>query len=290
MATRGTGGKLQDLADEVSRLEKLANNVQVDDDMAGAAAAEDLGTAYRHWFSACLQVLPEDLRERFRNEYEGGTFTARIKHFLQDPRKKSVIYREDMDEVSKRIWSPWQYAVKDQFLNPLRQQHQFLEEALARLGRSTVTTDALQLLERVARGLPNTFAILSAGHRGRSGLHVSDEYDVQHILHAVSVLHFEEVEPEEQTPKMAGASSRLDFLLKQERVAIETKMTRDGLSRSKLREELASDILYFRAHPHVEALFIFVFDPKRKIMNESGFEHDLRSDSDDFLVRVVVAR
>ncbi|MGW5053570.1 PD-(D/E)XK nuclease domain-containing protein [Actinokineospora sp. NPDC004072] len=37
---------------------------------------------------------------------------------------------------------------------------------------------------------------------------------MQHILHSIAVLYFEEVEPEEPTPKMAGGSSRLDFLLR----------------------------------------------------------------------------
>lgn len=67
-------------------------------------------------------------------------------------------------------------------------------------------------------------------------------------------------------------------------------MTREGLGKKKLREELASDILYFRAHPHVDALLILIYDPKRKITNSTGFENDLNADSDDFLVRVVITR
>ncbi|MGW5052217.1 PD-(D/E)XK nuclease domain-containing protein [Actinokineospora sp. NPDC004072] len=78
--------------------------------------------------------------------------------------------------------------------------------------------------------------------------------------------------------------------LKQERIAIETKMTRNDLGREKLRKELNLDIEHFRAHPHVSALFALVYDPKRKITNARGFENDLNADSDGFLVRVVITR
>jgi hypothetical protein len=289
MATRSTAGKLQALVNEVRQLEEMASSLQVDEKQDGTAAADRLVDAYRYWFSACLDALPVDLRDRFRNELEGSTFAPKIKSFLQDPLKKSPIYGS-MPEESKMLLSPWQHPVKERFINPLRQQHQYLVEALARFGSSSITTDALELLQKIGRELPTTFSILESGHRGRTGITVDDEYDVQHILHALSVLHFEEVEPEEPTPTMAGGSSRLDFLLKQERVAIETKMMRTGLSRNKVRHELASDIVYFRAHPNVDALFILIYDPKRKITNATGFENDLFSDSDDFLVRVVVAR
>jgi hypothetical protein len=214
--------------------------------------------------------------------------TFKIRSFLEDPLMKSPIYRDDMDETSKKIFKPWQHPVKDRFINPVRQQHQYLEEALIRLGASSITAEALELLAHIGRRLPITFSILEPGHRGRPGISVEDEYDVQHILHAIAVLHFDEVEPEEPTPTMAGASSRLDFLLKQERVAIETKMMRANLSKNKLHHELASDIVYFRRHSDVDALFILVYDPKRKITNATGFENDLNSDSDDFHVRVVI--
>ncbi len=288
MATRSTAGKLQALIDEVSDLEAMAGNVQVEDEGAGSVVAERLAAAYRRWLSACLEALPEDLKGKFRNEYEGGAFTFKIKHFLQDPIMKNPLYAEDLDELTKKLLSPWQYPVKDRFINPLRQQHNYLEEARMRLGTSSAAADALHLLEQVGRRLSITLSILEAGHRDRPGISIDDEYDLQYILHAIAVLHFEEVEPEEPTPKMAGASSRLDFLLKQERVAIETKMMRPSLSKNKLREELASDIVYFRAHPDVDALFILVYDPKRKRTNAAGFENALNSESDDFVVRIVI--
>ncbi|MEU2253351.1 hypothetical protein [Nocardia xishanensis] len=100
--------------------------------------------------------------------------------------------------------SPWLYPVKTNFLDPFQVQLNYLSEALARLGSHPSSVVALDFLEDVGRKLPITFTLLKSGHRGRAGVEVGDEYDVQHILHSVLVLHFEEVEPEEPTPTMAG--------------------------------------------------------------------------------------
>ena len=162
-------------------------------------------------------------------------------------------------------------------------------EAHARYGASTDMLEGLDLLERITRRFPISFAILGQDIQNRPGIEITDEYDVQRILHAAAVLLFEEVEDEDPTPKMAGGSSRLDFLLRHERIAVETKMIGKNLTVKKLRSDLADDILYFRAHPDAGSLFIFIYDPTRKITNAAGFERDLYSDSDEFPIRVVVA-
>jgi DpnII restriction endonuclease len=289
MATRGQAGRLEALIDQVSELEELGRVAQGDDELAGTLAAKDLDTKYRKWYAASLEILSEDLHERFRREYEAGFPHYLIKFFLQDPRKESVVYRPDMDDASKKVWSQWQFPYTERFAGPIRTQRGILEQALARLGTGSATLDALELLENLGRRLPVAFSILGSPHRGKDGIVVADEYDVQHVLHAIAVLHFDEVEPEEPTPKMASGSSRLDFLLKQEEIAIETKMTRPNLSKQKLRDELASDIVYFRAHPSVKALFALIYDPNRRITNSVGVERDLNAtSSDEFMVRVVV--
>jgi hypothetical protein len=162
-------------------------------------------------------------------------------------------------------------------------------EAVARYGISTDTLDGLSALEQISRRLPASFAVLRREIQKRPGISVKDEYDLQRNLHAFAVLIFEEVESEDPTPKMAGASSRLDFLLRRERIAVETKMMGEYLGVRKLRSDLADDILYFRAHPDASALFILIYDPDRKITNPAGFERDLHSDSDEFPIRVVIA-
>lgn len=64
---------------------------------------------------------------------------------------------------------------------------------------------------------------LRSRREDRPTLDVSDEYDVQDLLHALLRLYFEDVRPEEWTPSYAGKSSRTDFLLPEIDPVVETK-------------------------------------------------------------------
>jgi hypothetical protein len=63
----------------------------------------------------------------------------------------------------------------------------------------------------------------------RTAIEIVDEYDVQYLIHALLVLHFDYVVAEEHTPIRGGNPARMDFLLKNERIVVETKMTRKNL-------------------------------------------------------------
>jgi REase_DpnII-MboI len=290
MSTRTNAGRIEALVEEITTLEELGGQIQGHDETTALANATQLTKSYLSWYASALALLPEDLKERFRFEYQGNFIQYRIKHFLNDPFEQSMLYSSANEEQRKTLnVSPWQYPYMGSYRSPLTAQKQILLEAQARLGFSADTLEALELLERVTRRLPISFAVMRRMVQKRPGMDVADEYDVQRILQAILVTLFEEVESEEPTPKKAGVSSRLDFLLKRERIAVETKMVGRNLTVAKLHDDLAKDILYFRAHSHAGSLFIFIYDPDRKIMNSAGFEAGLHSDSDEFPVRVVVA-
>jgi hypothetical protein len=143
---------------------------------------------------------------------------------------------------------------------------------MASAGGRPAVLAALDTLEDVFRRLPVALAALRLDVRGRPGVVVNDEYDLQRIVHAVLCLHYLDVRPEEYGPSRAGAHPRLDFLLKEERIAIETKMTRNNLGPRRLGDELAQDILRYRGHDHADAYFALVYDPEKHILNASGFE------------------
>ena len=121
----------------------------------------------------------------------------------------------------------------------------------------------------------------------RPTLAFNDEYDVQDASHAILRLHFEDVEAEEPSPSYATNSTRVDFLLRRELVAVEQKMTRSSLSQKKLVDQLVTDIAHYQSHPKAKALFCFVYDPNGRCNNPAAIEDDLRRDG-DFPVRVVV--
>lgn len=100
---------------------------------------------------------------------------------------------------------------------------------------------------------------------GHSAWKITDEYDVQHALCALLRTHFDNVKSEETTPSHAGSSSRVDFLLVNERMGVEAKMMRDSLSERKLGEQLLLDVVHFPRHPQCESLIFLIYDPAHMI-------------------------
>lgn len=142
-------------------------------------------------------------------------------------------------------------------------------------------------LVQICKGFHRMARQLRARRAGRSTLEVNDEYDVQDLFHAVLRLHFDDVRPEDYTPRYAGGNSRVDFLLKRERVVVEIKKTREGLNDKALGEELIIDIARYQSHPDCEVLVCFVYDPEGRVANPRGLESDLAKLGNDEIQVVV---
>nr|WP_281389354.1 MULTISPECIES: hypothetical protein [Alcaligenaceae] len=129
---------------------------------------------------------------------------------------------------------------------------------------------------------------LRTRYSDRPSLLVNDEYDVQDLLHALLRVHFEDIRPEEWTPSYAGASSRVDFLLKDEQIIVEVKKTRATLKAKDVGEQLIVDIQRYRAHPDCKKLICFVYDPEGWVANPRGLENDLTRSEGDLEVKVLI--
>ena len=129
---------------------------------------------------------------------------------------------------------------------------------------------------------------LHVRHGGRPTVEIKDEYDVQDLMHALLKIHFEDVRAEEVTPSVGGKTGRMDFLLKREQLAVETKMTRKGLDQKKVGDELMVDMTRYRAHPDYRTLVCFVYDPDGFCHNPTALEDDLTKTTGDYRTVVVV--
>ena len=129
---------------------------------------------------------------------------------------------------------------------------------------------------------------LKRRHEGRATLRISDEYDVQDLLHALLKLHFDDVRAEEWTPSYAGGANRMDFLLKGEEIAIEVKMSRNILKDKEIGEQLIIDIAKYKNHPNCKSLYCFVYDPDGNIRNPKGLTSDLEKLGEGIKVKVYI--
>ena len=148
---------------------------------------------------------------------------------------------------------------------------------------------ALDRLVKICRRFPAFVRQLLKRHNNRPSFPIDDEYDAQDLLHSILRLEFDDVRPEAWTPSYAGKSSRMDFLLKRERLVLEVKMTRDGLGARELGDQLIIDIDRYKEHQDCGTLICFIFDPERRLANPAELEDDLSGLRGALEVRVIVA-
>jgi hypothetical protein len=129
---------------------------------------------------------------------------------------------------------------------------------------------------------------LRSRHDSRLTLSIVDEYDVQDLLHALLVIYFDDIRAEEWTPSYAGKSNRMNFLLKDYKIVIEVKKTRNGLTGKEVGSQLIEDIVRYQQHQDCEVLLCFVYDPEGFIGNPKGLENDLSKEANNLKVRVYV--
>lgn len=139
----------------------------------------------------------------------------------------------------------------------------------------------IERFHKVARQLRSRYS-------NRDTLEIEDEYDVQDLFHALLKIYFEDIRPEEYTPSYAGAASRVDFLLKEEKIIIEIKKTRKNLGAKEIGEQLIIDSQRYQAHPDCNQLICFVYDPEGRVANPRGIENDLTKEINGVPVSVYI--
>lgn len=142
---------------------------------------------------------------------------------------------------------------------------------------------------RICSRFPNVVRVMKNRYSNREPLTINDEYDVQYLLKILLASSFNDIRSEEPCPSLAGSSSRTDFLLKNEKIAIETKMTRENLADKELGKQLIQDIARYQTHPNVDSLVCFIYDPNQFMENPLGIKNDLESlSSDNLIVKVII--
>jgi hypothetical protein len=135
--------------------------------------------------------------------------------------------------------------------------------------------DAVRIVEQLGERFEYVKRQLTKRHGQRATLIVSDEYDFQDLYHSLLRVFFDDVREEEWVPSYAGASSRIDFVLPEARLALELKHARATMTAKTLGDELLVDSQRYSKHPQVDTLVCIVLDPEGRIANPRGIEHDL---------------
>lgn len=132
-------------------------------------------------------------------------------------------------------------------------------------GIEVTSGSALDILKQICSRFRKVSLSLRHRRKGRAPLAIEDEYDVQYLFEALLNLYFDNVSPEEWTPRYAGKNSRIDFALPDEGIVVELKMTRDTLGDAEIGDQLIIDLERYKSHPSCNYIVCFVYDPDNRI-------------------------
>lgn len=147
---------------------------------------------------------------------------------------------------------------------------------------------ALEELESLLHRFHRVAAFFAKPDRSGNMLPIQIEADVQHMLYGLLMSRFDDIRPEDFGPYRAGARSRVDFLLEDEKIIIETKMTRTGMNDKEVAEQLIVDIERYQAVPECQILLCFVYDPGGFIENPLALKKDLEKPKREIKVKVII--
>jgi hypothetical protein len=255
---------VQPLLDKLDDLESAASRWQ-----EGANPSQDeirhVRDEYLAWYASAQRLIPDEKLEKFRNAYEGGLVIKRIRDFLSNPMEPNVLANPGDPNNPFGIY---QYSFEDCFRASAAIQREVLYEV------TQLEVPLAAELERLADLLsrvPDYLKLLADA----GAPEVTNESGLQDLLHPLLQILYADVRREDLVPQFAGGGSRVDFLLKEVGVLLETKMTRPTLTDRKVGEELLVDWSRYRKHPDCAAIFGLIYDPTRRISNPKGLQADL---------------
>jgi len=183
----------------------------------------------------------------------------------------------------------FQYGIVDYFEKESFSDREF-RAALRRIGKREER--ALDLARCICGRFHLAASEITHRRQGRPTITIGDEYDAQDLLRCLLNAYFDDVRPEEWVPSYAGGSARMDFLLPNEKIVVELKMTRASLKQNDVVDQLIVDTVRYRNHPQCGTLICLVYDPGQVIRNVNGFETDIAKQSTrDFrVIPIVVPR
>ncbi len=152
--------------------------------------------------------------------------------------------------------------------------------------------------DEMVRDILNNFSnaiqkIIKNRRKEHPNFEIEDEYDVQDILYVILKSVFSNLRDEDAISKVGAKTTKIDLIIREERILVEVKMIKDKDSNeTHFIEQLKVDFESYHECKWLRKLFCFVYDPYKKTRDISNF-HDLNGDrtkgEHNFNVEVIVA-
>lgn len=133
----------EQLTAEGQRLDERASKIQADKEVGLSKEEIDkIVRDYHSWYGKSLSCLPEDLKTKFRAEFEGSWISFRIKKFLEAPTELNKIHQTG-DEATKALFPYWTFPYTQNFHPYILSQVQILIEASERQEPASTNNEGL---------------------------------------------------------------------------------------------------------------------------------------------------
>lgn len=297
------GGVISINADDIYKYLSKKSETNLTDIRENVSALLKIHTDFQEKIITELSVIKEienlETESELIDKIEKQTWSISTSDYIKMNRPKSIITYNPAEILNKGLDNPPHLIVGgdlmslfsilssiEDFQKNTKRLFRQLELKLSIEEYSPEKSDfIIKVIEKfhtVARQILNR-------HAGRTTIEISDEYDVQDLFHGLLRIEFEDVRAEEYTPSYAGSATRMDFLLKKEKIVIEVKKTRNSLKDKEIGDQLIIDVQHYKIHPDCKRLICFVYDPDSKIKNPRGLEVDLNSlSSEELIVEVYI--
>jgi hypothetical protein len=136
-----------------------------------------------------------------------------------------------------------------------------------------ISKNSEEVLRDIFYNFPNAVQkIIKDRRKGHSEFDIKDEYDVQDILYVIVKSFFPNMRDEDPIPKVGGKSTKIDLILREEKILIEVKMMKEKDSNeTHFIEQLKVDFESYHKCSWLDKLFCFVYDPFKKTRDISNF-------------------
>lgn len=279
-----TRERIQSLLDEFDAFEDEMSTWQTSGNEPSDSATRSMQRRYADWLGRGLAFLDEDQSVTFNQLYEGTVFKHGIRKFLSDPLAPSPLYNSAEPNA---LFPEWQFPFKA-VREALAGQRHLLARAMSQ------TSSLSNVLDELADYFSRLDDYISTLRRYNKPAipapTIENEADLQVLVDALLRLQYGDVRAEDPVSQSAGGGSRVDFLLRESGVVVETKMTRPTLTDKKVGEELLIDWGRYQRHPDCKAIFALIYDPKRHLKNPVGLANDLTGMVDGRPTRAIVVR
>lgn len=153
---------------------------------------------------------------------------------------------------------------------------------------SSYSADKMVILTGIFKNFHKFAQQLKDRQNGATPIFIEDEYALQDFVHAILRLHFRNVQNEVPLSEYCGKESRIDFVLKDERIGIEVKFASDNLKDSRLRHQVIEDKEQYIKSDQFDVIVFFIYDPQM-VLNKPEVFYDIEEQTDKCDIKVVVA-